>query len=50
MNELEERVEEFLDDAAYVYSEYEQGYMDADAALSVLEGHVADLRAEFRDS
>lgn len=48
MAELEESVEEFLDDADYVISEYEQGYMDADAALSVLEGHVDDLREEFR--
>lgn len=49
MTELEESVEEFLDDAGYVLSEYEQGYMDADAALSVLEGHVDDLREEFRN-
>ncbi len=48
MTDLEESVEEFLDDADYVYSEYEQGYMDADAALSVLEGHIDDLREEFR--
>ncbi|MCL7418203.1 MAG: hypothetical protein M8354_10245 [Halalkalicoccus sp.] len=48
MKELEESVEEFLDDADYVLSEYEQGYMDADAAVSVLEGHIDDLREEFR--
>lgn len=48
MADLEESVEEFLDDADYVLSEYEQGYMDADAALSVLEGHIDGLREEFR--
>ncbi|WP_162993848.1 hypothetical protein [Halalkalicoccus subterraneus] len=48
MSDLEESVEEFLDDADYVLSEYQQGYMDADAALSVLEGHVDDLDEEFR--
>jgi hypothetical protein len=48
MAELEDHVEEFLDDADYVLSEYEQGYMDADAALSVLEGHIGDLREGFR--
>lgn len=47
MTDLEDAVEEFLDDANYVYSEYEQGYMDADAALSVLEGHLDDLREEY---
>lgn len=48
MAELEASVEEFLDDADHVLSEYEQGYMDADAALSVLEGHIDDLRGDFR--
>lgn len=47
MTELEEAVEGFLDDADYVYSEYEQGYMDADAALAVLEDHVAELREQY---
>ncbi len=46
MADLEDTVEEFLDGADAVYAEYEQGYMDADAALSVLEGHVEDLREE----
>lgn len=48
MTELEDSVEEFLADAEYVLSEYEQGYMNADAALSVLEGHIEDLDEEFR--
>ncbi|MFB6155979.1 MAG: hypothetical protein ABEJ22_08790 [Haloferacaceae archaeon] len=37
-------VESFLEAADGVYGEYEQGYMDADAALSILETHVEDLR------
>lgn len=48
MAELEDSVEEFLEDAEDVLSEYEQGYMDADAALSVLSGHIEDLNEEFR--
>ncbi|MFB6302100.1 MAG: hypothetical protein ABEH78_04490 [Haloferacaceae archaeon] len=37
-------VERFLDGATAVYGEYEQGYMDADAALTALERHVEELR------
>ncbi|WP_162991526.1 hypothetical protein [Halostella salina] len=44
MSELETAVEAFLDEADTVYGEYEQGYMDADAALSRLETHVEELR------
>jgi hypothetical protein len=47
MAELEASVEEFLENADSVLSEYEQGYMDADATLSVLEGHIEELREEF---
>jgi hypothetical protein len=42
--ELESAVDRFLDGAAAVYGEYEQGYMDADAALTALERHVTELR------
>lgn len=49
MADLEDAVEDFLDGADAVYAEYDQGYMDADAALSVLEGHVEDLREEFEE-
>jgi hypothetical protein len=45
--DLAESVEEFLNDSQTVLREYEQGYMDADATLSVLEGHIDDLREEF---
>ena len=44
MSDLEDAVEEFLDEADTVYGEYEQGYMDADVALSLLEDHVEELR------
>lgn len=44
MTDLEDAVSEFLRDADKVYSEYEQGYMDADAALSRLENDVETLR------
>lgn len=43
--DLREAVDRFLDETATVYGEYEQGYMDADAALNRLERHVTDLRA-----
>lgn len=43
--DLRTAVERFLDGAETVYGEYERGYVDADAALGVLERHVADLRA-----
>lgn len=46
MEGLEAAVEEFLDDVDTVYSEYDQGYMDADDALSMIEAHVEDLRDE----
>jgi len=44
MSDLETAVDEFIDEADTVYGEYEQGYMDADAALSRLETHVEELR------
>ncbi|WP_162833865.1 hypothetical protein [Haladaptatus cibarius] len=37
---------QFLRDVDKVYSEYENGYMDADAALSVLDDHLESLRAQ----
>lgn len=47
--DLDAAVARFLDGAATVYGEYDQGYMDADAALAALERHVDDLRAAARD-
>ncbi|WP_224269035.1 hypothetical protein [Haloprofundus salinisoli] len=46
-DELESAVETFLDDADTVLGEYEQGYMDADAALGQLQSHIEELRDEF---
>lgn len=43
-DDLEDAVDEFLDAADKVYGEYEQGYMDADAALSLLETRIETLR------
>jgi hypothetical protein len=40
-----EAVEQFLRRADRVYDEYDEGYVDADAALATLERHVEDLRA-----
>ncbi|SIR09276.1 hypothetical protein SAMN05421858_1388 [Haladaptatus litoreus] len=37
---------QFFRDVDKVYSEYENGYMDADAALSVLSDHLESLRAQ----
>ncbi|MFC6614230.1 hypothetical protein ACFQAS_04545 [Halopenitus salinus] len=37
-------IEEFLEDADVTLGEYDQGYADADATLSVLEGHIDALR------
>ena len=44
MSDLEDAVETFLDDVDTVYGEYEQGYMDADVALNLIEDHVEELR------
>jgi hypothetical protein len=44
MTDVEEAVEAFLAEADTVYGEYEQGYMDADAALSRLEPSLSELR------
>lgn len=39
-----EPIETFLDQADAVFTDYEKGYTDPDAALSVLESHVESLR------
>ena len=45
--ELREAVESFVDDVDLALSEYEQGYADADATLTVVQSHLADLRDEL---
>jgi hypothetical protein len=44
MTDLEDAVEEFLQDADTVYSEYDKGYMNADVALDRLEDGIEELR------
>ena len=46
-DELEAAVKTFLDDVDTAYGEYEQGYADADATLSLVMSHVEDLRDEY---
>ncbi|WP_435064969.1 hypothetical protein [Halobaculum sp. EA56] len=47
--ELNEAVAAFLAGADDVYDEYDRGYVDADAALSVLSSRIDDLRAAAED-
>ncbi|PSP73234.1 hypothetical protein BRC86_10240 [Halobacteriales archaeon QS_3_64_16] len=47
-SELDEAVEAFLQDARSVYEEYEEGYMDPDAALWTIEGHLDSLEETLR--
>jgi hypothetical protein len=42
-------VAEFVDAAEQIYYEYNEGYLDPDAALSRLGDHVADLRDAYED-
>jgi hypothetical protein len=42
--DLDAAVASFLDAAEDVYDEYDDGYVDADAALSRLGDHVSSLR------
>ncbi|WP_172861843.1 hypothetical protein [Halopenitus persicus] len=42
--DLPEAVERFLDETDTAIAEYDQGYADADATLSVVRDHVETLR------
>lgn len=42
----DDAVETFLRKADEVLHEYEQGYMDADAAMNAMELYVTELREE----
>jgi hypothetical protein len=46
MTDADERLAAFLGEAETVFEEYDQGYMDADAALRRLRGHIDELREE----
>ncbi|ELZ98823.1 hypothetical protein C440_00665 [Haloferax mucosum ATCC BAA-1512] len=43
-DELEAAVTQFLNDYKRAMSEYEKGYADADATLSIIDSHVDELR------
>jgi len=43
-DDLDTAVTDFLDAAERVYDEYDDGYIDADAALSQLGDHLSTLR------
>ena len=49
MGDLEESVRTFLSNADDCYSEYENGYTDADATLRRLDSHIEDLRDSVED-
>ncbi|WP_170836934.1 hypothetical protein [Haloferax larsenii] len=43
-DDLEDAVAQFLSDYNSAMSEYDKGYVDADATLSVIDSHVEALR------
>ncbi|MES3161692.1 MAG: hypothetical protein PPP55_09015 [Halorubrum sp.] len=43
-DDIDTAVERFLDGTETALSEYDQGYADADATLSVIRSHLDDLR------
>jgi hypothetical protein len=46
MSDTDDAVAEFLQEADTVFSEYDQGYMNADVALDRLENHIETLREQ----
>jgi hypothetical protein len=48
-DETPEAVAAFIDAAEDVYYEYNEGYLDPDAALSRLGDHVAELRDTYEN-
>ncbi|WP_202935127.1 hypothetical protein [Halorussus amylolyticus] len=49
MSDTEDAVKEFLQNAGKVYTEYDRGYIDADAAMSRLEKDIDDLRERVEE-
>jgi hypothetical protein len=43
-DDLADAVETFVEEAEAVYDEYDEGYLDPDAALSRLGDHIGELR------
>ncbi|MFW5911328.1 MAG: hypothetical protein ACOCSD_03250 [Halolamina sp.] len=48
-DQTEAEVAAFLDEAETVFSEYDQGYMNADVALSQLETRIDALRERVEE-
>ena len=48
-DDLSDAVESFLAETDRVFEEYDQGYMDADAALSRIEAALPELREAHED-
>jgi hypothetical protein len=47
--EMPEPVAEFIENAERVFHDYDDGYVDPDAALSLLGDHVSELRDTYED-
>ncbi|WP_198530003.1 hypothetical protein [Halorubrum aethiopicum] len=47
--DLAEAVDRFLEGADAAFDQYDQGYADADATVSVLRRHADDLRDALED-
>lgn len=43
MTDADDAIDDFLDEAETIFGEYDEGYMDADAALRRLRTHIEDL-------
>ncbi|GGC56322.1 MULTISPECIES: hypothetical protein [Haloferax] len=43
-DDLDDAVAQFLSDYNSAIKEYEKGYVDADATLSVIDAHIDELR------
>lgn len=48
-NPIETAVEQFLNEAASALDDYEQGYADADATLSVIRTRMDELERTVED-
>lgn len=47
--DLRAAVESFVDDVDLALHEYEEGYADADATLSVVQSHLSDLEEALEE-
>ena len=47
MTDPADTIKEFLDEADVVFEEYDQGYMDADAALTRLADGIEELEEAY---